>query len=195
MPYPAIPSDTLAAAIRQYLGLTQAELAAYLGVTRAQVAHAEAGRRVIRGEASRRLGGLARLLPAPIGPADTEAATPEPVTPATGPLRRRLARCIWEAANRRAELLALDAGAAQARRWQAVLPALRALLPAPDSAAAARQHRRLADWAARAGAATDPEQAAARVLLTLRIRFLAAEAAALRELLSEPADPVGSAEK
>ena len=33
MPQFAIPSDTLAAAIRAYLGLTQAELAAYLGVT------------------------------------------------------------------------------------------------------------------------------------------------------------------
>ena len=51
---------TLAAAVRSYLGLSQLELAVYLGVTRGQVAHVEAGQRLLTGEASRRLSQLAR---------------------------------------------------------------------------------------------------------------------------------------
>ncbi len=106
-----VASPTLAAAVRQHFGLTQAELAAFVGVSQQALAAVEAGRKQLGPGPDRRLQVLARQLPPPDGlgppapafegsaaPAATE--TPAPADPtaaeaALAPLRARLARCQW----------------------------------------------------------------------------------------------------
>ena len=189
----ALPSTSLESAVRGALGLTQEQLARYLGVTRGQVAHAEAGRRVLRGEASRRLFLLADLLPPPLGngppePAPEAPAAPGPLDP--HPLRRRQRRCAWQAANRRLELEQLAGRARHAHRWQQVLPQLRAALPTdPTDAEGLRTRRWLDARAAEAQEELDAASATAHVLLHLRIEHLEAEAAQLARLLAAPGAP------
>ena len=189
----ALPSTSLESAVRGALGLTQEQLARYLGVTRGQVAHAEAGRRVLRGEASRRLFLLADLLPPPLGKGPPEQAPEAPAAPGAldpHPLRRRQRRCAWQAANLRLELEQLVGRARHAHRWQLVLPQLRAALPAdPTDAEGLRTRRWLDARAAEAQEELDAASATTRVLLRLRIEHLEAEAAQLARLLAAPGAP------
>ncbi|WP_413775157.1 helix-turn-helix domain-containing protein [Hymenobacter weizhouensis] len=185
MPQKAIPSTTLAAAVREYLGLSQVQLAVYLGLTRGQIAHVEAGRRLLRGEASQRLRELAQLLPDTDHSAEPSVVQALPAVPAPVRLRRRQVQCARRAASLRVELTQLEACAAQARRWEQLLVKWRAGQPSQSAEAhTARQHRFLEEWAATAAAALNPDAMAERVLLKLRIKYLEAEAAALREILA-----------
>jgi transcriptional regulator with XRE-family HTH domain len=157
-----LPSTSLETAVRTYLGLTQEQLACYLGISRGQVAHAEAGRRVLSGEASRRLFLLAALLPAPLGqgpgePAAESASSSELLDPAL--LRRRLRRCTQRAANLRLELSQLDARVQLARRWQQLLPSLRQTLADDSGPVPPLSRQWLLDCAADAGTALAPNQA------------------------------------
>ncbi|MBO0356497.1 hypothetical protein J0X19_00940 [Hymenobacter sp. BT186] len=194
MPRRAIPSTTLVAAVRKYFGLVQHELAAYLGVSPELVKHIEAGRRTLTGPVLLRLNSLAQLLPpdAPAQPAAPEPDMPPPGAPAPGPLEARLDYCQHHAGKLRRELRTLAAGQAQARRWQAVLPGLlrapalpEVLLPAPD-AHRARQWL-LARQQQATAILTDADTVARYHLLRLRADALETEAAALAELLREPA--------
>ncbi|MBT2558532.1 helix-turn-helix transcriptional regulator [Hymenobacter sp. ISL-91] len=187
MPQKAIPSNTLAAAVRAYLGLTQEQLADYLGVSRGQVAHVEAGRRPLRAEAACLLRRLAALLPLPdlVGGANIEAVNKQTaLPPAEKPLLRRWAKCRWQLANLQQRLDQSEKQAELALRWQA-LPATTPEPPtkAPDEAAI-RRDRLLREWATMAADALAPATVAERQLLMLRIQFLAAEARALEKLLT-----------
>jgi transcriptional regulator with XRE-family HTH domain len=148
-----VASPTLAAAVRQHFGLTQAELAAFVGVSQQALAAVEAGRKQLGPGPDRRLQVLARQLPPPDGlgppapafegsaaPAATE--TPAPAAPtaaeaALAPLRARLARCQWLRTQLRFQLAQRrQPGQArhQRRRWAVGVlgPALAQPLPAPD---------------------------------------------------------------
>ncbi|WP_092742166.1 helix-turn-helix domain-containing protein [Hymenobacter psychrophilus] len=87
MPQKAIPSATLAAAVREYLGLSQEQLVAYLNVSRGQVARVEPGRRQLGAKTGRLLRELAARLPPPSSatvPAATDGLAFAP--PAAKPL-------------------------------------------------------------------------------------------------------------
>jgi len=141
---------SLAAAVRQHFGLTQAELAAFVGVSQANLAHVEAGRKNLGPGPDQRLQVLARQLPPPDGqgppaPAFGDEAGLAP--PAAGPdvplpdylaaLRQRLDRCQWLRTQLLHELRARrQPGQArhQRRQWavQVLGPALAHPLPRPD---------------------------------------------------------------
>ncbi|GAB3829178.1 helix-turn-helix domain-containing protein [Hymenobacter jeollabukensis] len=188
MPQKAIPSATLTAAVRAYLGLSQLELARFLGVTRGQVAHVEAGRKLLGPESRCRLSQLADLLPAPLGLAPAEPAAPAPASstlPAAAPLRQRLARCRRRAAQLQQALAQHEARSQQARRWEQILPALEAAVAADAGPGAAGRRQWVAARQAEAHAALAADEAAAELLLTVRLRHLQAEAAELAQLLAD----------
>jgi transcriptional regulator with XRE-family HTH domain len=183
----AIPSNSTAAAVRAYFGLSQVELAQYLGITRGQVAHVEAGRRSLSRSANLLLNRLADLLPPPLGEGPP---APDSAEPAAGlldphPLRRQQRKCAWKAAKLRQALEKLDANLQLAQRWQQVLPQLRAVGPlALPAAQNGRTQRWLDDRAAEVLDHLDGAEATARVILRLRIEHLEAEAAKLAQLLA-----------
>ena len=190
MPRKSIPSNTLLAQVRKYLGLEQQELGDYLGISRQLIANIEAGRRSLTGPLLLRLNPLAALLPTkgPARPATPEPEHAPPAALAPGPLEARLDYCRHHAEKLRRELLKLAATQAAARRWQAVLPALLAapapaegLVP-PAEAARARQWLLARQQQAHA-TLHDPDEAARYHLLRLRIEALETEAAGLAALL------------
>ncbi|NVO32642.1 helix-turn-helix transcriptional regulator [Hymenobacter lapidiphilus] len=187
MPQKATPSTTLAAAVRTYLGLSQEQLAAYLGVSRGQVAHLEAGRRQLAAEPGQLLRKLAAQLPPPLGSATKTALNPTGISASSRSgakvLRRRLATCHWQLANLRVELAREDARVELAHRWQQLRADGPEQLPA-DNVAALRRHQLLRHWTATTAQALGAGAVAARYLLALRIRFTAAEVAALEEILA-----------
>ena len=181
----AIPSNSTAAAVRVYFGLSQIALAQYLGVTRGQVAHVEAGRRSLSPSANQQLNRLADLLPPPLGEGPPAPDHEEPTAGLLDPhpLRRRQRKCTWKAANLRRELEKLDADLRRAQRWQQVLPQLR--MAEPLVAQGGRIQRWLDARAAESLDHLDGAKATARVLLLLRIEHLEAEAAQLGRLLEQ----------
>ncbi|WP_019947790.1 helix-turn-helix domain-containing protein [Hymenobacter aerophilus] len=193
MPQKAIPSTTLAAAVRGHLALSQEQLAAYLGISRGQVAHEEAGRRPLRGEAARLLRELAAQLPPALGSADelpANALHSAALAPAAALIiRRQLAKCRWQLANLRVQISGDEARVALAHRWQALAdtdgPATTPAdgVSSPEAAAIRRQ-RLLRGWATVAADALAPAAVAKRALLALRSQLLMAEIRTLEELLA-----------
>ena len=80
MPRRAIPSTTLARAVRDYFGLQQHELGRLLGVSAAMIGHLEAGRKSMSPALLLRLLPLARQLP-PAGTRPVVAAALPPTAP------------------------------------------------------------------------------------------------------------------
>ena len=200
MPRP-LPSNSLAAAVRAHFGLTQAELGRYLGVRREQVGYVEAGQRGSSPAAERRLLPLGLLLPErpDAGPPPLLAAGPPAPPAAPGPdadaaaLRKRLRRCRHQTAKLRYELENQAARAqAHARRLRGLAqlqaellaPAATGAAPGPD---AERARRWLAELAANPPPLPPPPEPTAQALLAARLRGLAAEVAALEELLAASA--------
>lgn len=194
MPQKAIPSTTLAAAVRGYLGLSQEQLAAYLGISRGQVAHVEAGRRPLRGEAAILLRELAAQLPPALDSGqELPVNSPDLSTPAAARvLQRQLAKCRWQLANLRVQLSREEARVALAHRWQSLAESV-GQIPAPASgtgalpAAAKRRQRLLREWATVAADALTPAAVAHRTLLALRSQLLMVEIKEVEKLLAEPA--------
>lgn len=186
MPQKAIPSATLLATIRNYLGLSQVQLAAYLGISRGQVAHVEAGRRLLHGKAKLRLHQLMQLLPLVDVALNPDPIRAPQISPDTGMLRRRLAWCSRQAAAIHGELEQLQVQVIQAHRWQQLRAAWLSSNPsgADEEAHTIYQQQLLTDWTAAAEEALRPKAAAKQTLLSLRIRSLEAEARALREILT-----------
>ena len=194
----ALPSNTLAAAVRGFFALSQGELGRYLGVTAAQVGHVEQGRHVFSPAAESRLLTLAQLLPLPQGagaPLERQPA-PEPDPAAggatTGPLQARLRRCEYLVARTRFGLETQRQRVEAYAHRQAALVRLRAALlpeaatappdPALDPAHAARWLARLeADTAA----APAPPTVAELRLLTVRLAALEFEIVQLRQALAK----------
>ncbi|MBO2008140.1 helix-turn-helix domain-containing protein [Hymenobacter negativus] len=172
----SIPSTTLVQTVRHYFGLQQSELAAYLGVTAAFIGHLEAGRKVLPSQVLLRLAPLAAWLPAPDAPASPAAPVPEAL-PDPEPLKARCDFCQYRAANLRRRLRPLEVHAAQARRWQQVLPALLA-------AADARTRPWLLRRQEQAARELGPEAVAERLVLRLQAEAFETEAAALATLLT-----------
>jgi transcriptional regulator with XRE-family HTH domain len=202
MPRRALPSNAAEVALRAHFGLTQAELGRFLGVTAAQVGHVEAGRNAWSATAAGKLRMLEWLLPPAdggVGPEPPEwAAAGLPELPGSldaGALRQRLGEVRFQAIKVRYELGQRHkrARAKARRRWGVAV--LRTLLapaagqvpppavvnsPAFDAEAVSRWLTMLeADVAAAPTSLTPTQQA----LLTLRLRLLAEEAAALEALL------------
>jgi hypothetical protein len=181
----------LLGAVRQYFGVSQAEVAGLLGVPQPRVAAAEAGTRPLPAAADRRLRALAPLLAAPPGPpppADWE------------PVRQRLARCRAQAAGLAVALaheVPARAAAAAARLHAAeTLPAALAateaaapLTPAQRQSQAGQLLQLLGGAAAEWHAHSGPAPAA---LLAARHAGLLAEAAALAQVLAAETAAVAS---
>ncbi|GAA4374897.1 helix-turn-helix domain-containing protein [Hymenobacter koreensis] len=196
MPRPPLSSDTAVAALRDYFGFTQLDVAAWLGVSKAQAGHLETGRRGLSEAAAKALAPLLRHLP-PAQP----AASPPPAAagpalalapPEAAPLAARLDYCQHHARRLRRALRPLQAQATLAARWAALLPAIRAELPPDPGPAAApnpathwpawlswQRHR----WLAQRPTALPPHLSARYHLLRLQAEALETEAAALRALL------------
>jgi transcriptional regulator with XRE-family HTH domain len=157
--------------------MQQSELAAYLGVSAAFIGHIEAGRKVLPNQLLLRLAPLATLLPAPGAP-PALATAPLEAPPEAAPLEARRDFCQWRAANLRRRLGPLEAYAAQARRWQQVLPTL-----------LATADERTRPWLLRrqeqASRELGPAAGAERHLLRLQAEALETEAAALAALLEK----------
>lgn len=192
---PALPSNSLSAAVRAHFGLTQAELGEYLGVRREQVAFVEAGQRRFSPAAERRLRPLGLGLPESLlesgTPAPPAAAPPAtaPAPPDAAALRKRLRRCRHDAARLRYELenhAARTLAHAHQQRGRAQLPGV--LLPAAADAPAAptAEAERIRRWLAQlaTNAPAPPPSATARALGAARLRGLVAEAEALEAALA-----------
>ncbi len=186
MPRRSVPSATLSAAVRQYFGLQQDELAQLLGVTRGQLAHIEAGRRTLSAPLYDRLLPLARCLPPDPAPG---AARPAPAPPPVPPplplteragLEARLDYCQYHAGRWRRALRPFEGRARAVARWQAALPALLAAHPDPVADAPARQ------WLLARAAPLSAAAVAEWHRLRLRAEALEAEAAALAACLAPP---------
>ncbi|OON68216.1 helix-turn-helix transcriptional regulator [Hymenobacter sp. CRA2] len=182
-------STALAATVRGYFGLSQAELALLLGVTASQIAHIEAGRHLFSEEVARRLQRLVKLMPpenvataaVPL-PMDSSTAPPVPLdVPA---VQDRLRVCQVKAERRRRQLARTQTKTEQARRW---LAALTQLLAEPTNAAAQPLDARLRPWletqAELALARLAAEPTTAQALQMLRLRLLEAEVAELQQWL------------
>jgi DNA-binding XRE family transcriptional regulator len=200
MPRPPRHLDSVVAAVRAHFSLTQQELAAWLSVSEAQAGHLETGRRGLSGAAAEALAPLVAALPPPTPPANPPgtqrlasiAPAPALAPPEAAPLEARLDYCQHHARRVRRQLAPLQAQAAQAARWLAALPALRAALP-PDPGPTAQPdpatdwpawqvwHRRR--WLDQRPTALPPDLSARYHLLRLRAEALEAEAAALAALL------------
>ncbi|MCC3160837.1 hypothetical protein LJ737_26605 [Hymenobacter sp. 15J16-1T3B] len=170
--------------IRDYFGLSQAELAGYLDVSRELLAAAEVGRRELPTAALLRLAVLAQAVaapaPSPAAPAAPPAAELLPVTlfPVLRPLLARREACLLDADRLRHATAPLLRKAEQARRLQAVLPALEAALaPAPADERPRRWLARLTDAV---GAALGPAADVRRARLAAREAGLRAEAEWIR---------------
>jgi len=180
------------AQVRQWFGLSQAQLARYLGVRVPAVAHAEAGRRPLPVRALARLRPLALAVPAP--DAATEAAAglplpwrppPPPPQPPAGlpePLRRRHRdlRLLAQSLIGRLTKQQVHAAALAARRRG--LAQLAGLLP-PIPVESVAWRAWVADLFAELALA-DPDPAAAAVetrLLAARLAGIRAELSALGE--------------
>lgn len=145
----SIANPTLAAAVRAYFGLTQAELAAFVGASQQLLAAVEAGRKTLGPGPDQRLLVLARQLPPPDGmgppapafaevpPAEVAASAARLAPAELADAQRRLARCRW-LRFRLAFELGQQRGPGQARhqrrQWavQVLGPVLAAPLPVPD---------------------------------------------------------------
>jgi len=208
MPRRALPSHTLAAAVRQHFGLTQAELAAFVGTSQQLLAAVEAGRKQFGPGPDQRLQVLARQLPPPDGmglpaPAfDGDADGPSPlVADEQAALAQRLRRCQWlrtQLAYQVAEQRQPGQDRHRRRLWavQVLGPALAAPLPMPDWLApggpalplppyplatpdAARDTHWLSGLALRLAATTAPLPPGAAALARARLAGLDAEILAL----------------
>ncbi|GAA4393819.1 hypothetical protein [Hymenobacter koreensis] len=181
MRVPAPPS--LPRMVRDYFGLSQTALAGYLDVSRAQLASAETGRRELPTASLLRLAVLAQAVkaPEPAAPAATPVA-PEllPVTlfPALRPLLARRQACLLEAERLRQAIVPLARKVEQARRLQALLPALEAALAPPP--ADERPRRWLALLADTTAHALGPAADVPRARLAAREAGLRAEAEWIR---------------
>lgn len=200
MPRRAFPSDSVAAAVRQYFSLGQQELAAWLGLSEAAVGHLETGRRALSAEAAAALAPFVVHLPAPVAAAPAlrlASAVPAAPTlalaaPEAAPLAARLDYCQHYARRLRRALRPLEAQATVAARWAVARPALVAALPPdpgpghePDATTDRPswltwfRHR----WLAQRPVALPPPLSARYHLLRLQAEALEAEAAGLAELL------------
>jgi transcriptional regulator with XRE-family HTH domain len=193
MPRRANPSDSSLAAVRQYFGIDQQEMARYLGLSAPSVSQIEAGRQGRSAEVLRLLDPLVAALP----PTATED-TPAPADlglPERAPLEARLDYCRHHAARLRRELRPLEAQAVVAGHWRAAQPAILATLP-PDPggteppALPAGPARWLAylgwyrwRWLLSRPLALPPDLSTRYHLLRLRAEALETEAAALAALL------------
>jgi DNA-binding XRE family transcriptional regulator len=181
-------SNTLSAQVREYFGLTQYDLADYAGVSRGQVAHAEAGRSDYSPRAWLRLVPLAALVPPPIGSGPEDEAPEIETAPDADLLRRRLRTCVHEAVLLRRTLEQCEQRRLYARRWRRALPLLLAELPA-DPATDDRYQLRTRRWLVKHTAdmadVLDAHPSTELRLLALRLRYLEAEAAELRQWLDD----------
>lgn len=205
MPRTGSFSLTLLAQVRRHYGLSQAELAALLGITKALVSYLEAGRRALSPAVAGRLAPFVAALPPTdaataaahlLAAAQAEADYIAPLPPPppgpfkAAPLARRRAACLHEARALRERLHELAAQAAVAARWAAALPGLLAALPPPlpeAAPAATREEARLRyvhAWLATVPLALPPAALAEYHLWHQRALALAAEAAALGQLLA-----------
>lgn len=173
----AIPSATLAAAVRKHFGFTQTELGRLLGISFGFVSQLEAGRRSLPVSVFDRLLPLGQCLsswtPAAVAPTAEWLALP---APDRAPLEARLDYCQHHAARLRRQLRAYEQQARYAARRQAALPALLAM--APDDATRA--------WLTTCAAPPTPTDAAQAHLLRIRADALTAEAVAIGALLALP---------
>ncbi len=171
----AIPSTTLAAAVRAYFGLTQQELAQWLQTTAGFISHLEAGRSALPPAVFDRLLPLARALPpTPATPVAAPTPAGQPFDP--DPLLARLDYCRHYAAKARRAARPYAQAAQAVARWQAAEAELLAALP-PDAATARAT-------VAHRAAPLPPADVAAWHLLRLRAEALDHEAAALAALLA-----------
>ncbi|TGE25136.1 hypothetical protein E5K00_08035 [Hymenobacter aquaticus] len=181
-------STSRAAAVRRYFALSQLELARFLGVTRGQVAHVEAGRSTFSDTVYCRLRVLEGLMHAlPTTPAEPRAL---PLPADLKPLRQRLLRCRYLAANVRYQLEDHHRYAqTHADRLLALARLRSVLFPAspPPLVDPAADPPRDQKWLTRlefdTAVAPAPLSAAERALLELRLRHLEEEAALLAALL------------
>ncbi|MBO2012698.1 helix-turn-helix domain-containing protein [Hymenobacter negativus] len=206
MPRRSLYSNAPDVDLRAHFGLTQAELGRFLGVTAAQVGHVEAGRNAWSVVALRRLRLLEWLMPPAdggLGPEPPAWATAVPVALPELPggldamvLQQRLREVHFQAIKARYELGKRHKLVRAHARRQWGVAVLRALLapavgkaptPAPvvsspvfDAEAVGRW---LATLQADAAAAPVPLTPTQQALLTLRLRLLEEEAAALEALL------------
>ncbi len=197
MPRRSASSTSLLAQVRQWFGLTQAELALYLGSSQTRLQALEAGPGRLGVPLVTALLPLARHLPPPPaapGSAETLApmAPPAPVAappaalseaPDAAALDFRRRQCLAQATRLAAELAKLEAAATAAARWAAALPALLAEAPPPipgstPAEAAAREGWRQG-WLARRARPRPAAEATRAALLRARLAGLQAEAAAL----------------
>jgi transcriptional regulator with XRE-family HTH domain len=198
---PGADPHSALAAVRQYFGLSQQDMAGWLGVSAAQASHLETGRRALPPEAAEALAPLLRQVPAPGAPAAPAlrlasvalaAPTLALAPPEVAPLEARLDYCQHHARRLRRLLRPLEAEATLAAHWAAAVPALRAALP-PDPGPAHEpdattnwlawltwhRHR----WLAQRPTALPPDCSARYHLLRLQAEALDAEATALAALL------------
>ncbi|MGI4866659.1 MAG: helix-turn-helix domain-containing protein [Janthinobacterium lividum] len=199
MPRPAPYTGSRLARVCQHFGLQQRELAALLGISNALVHQLEAGRRTLTPTIAARLAPFLASVP----DAATAAAqllaqaqahvllpSPPPGSFDPGPLEKRRAACLHEAANLRHRLRALPTQAQQAANWAAARPAILAALPPPlpeGSAPTTREEVRLRyvhSWLATVPLALPPAVLAQWHLGHQRALALEAEAAALAALLA-----------
>ncbi|WP_156176023.1 helix-turn-helix domain-containing protein [Hymenobacter terrenus] len=191
-------SETVGARVRNYFGLSQAELARYLGVSEGFTGHLESGRRALPFKLGQMLDALARPIPATFPPLDTPPAPADLGPPEPAPLEARLDYCRHHARRLRRALRPLVAQAAYAARWRAALPTLRAALPPDPGGEEPPVHTGPGRWAAflvwyrwrwLADRPTElpPSLSARYHLLRLQAEALEMEAAALEQLLERPA--------
>lgn len=178
--------------MRAYYGLTLRELALCLGISETLAHHYETARRVPSRAVAERLAPFLDQVP----PAAEAEAAPLPTAPPAGrldpgPLHKRRATCLHEAANLRWQLRQLPAQARTAAHWARALPALLAAVPPPEAAPAADLAARreairrtyVRDLLDLQATALDPATLSQWHLLHLRAEALEAAAAALAALL------------
>ncbi|GAA3944681.1 hypothetical protein [Hymenobacter algoricola] len=196
-------SPTLAAELRQYYALTQAELARWLGLSVRQVQAVEAGRREFSPAANDRLTEL-RFRMRPLGPPLPMPEALPPLPPPTAYTvvraertralrRRRVRRCRHLARLLAFQLETLDLqDTALLRRRQALvalgLAAATPPLGAPPTYDLGPDAAWLAHLAANTAALPPRPDALARAHLRLRHRQLLEEARELEQLLAEEAE-------
>nr|WP_046246048.1 helix-turn-helix domain-containing protein [Hymenobacter terrenus] len=112
---------TLPARVRDYFGLSCAELALHLRVTEATVRHLETGRRRLTAAVHEALWPLARHLPSSAVPPEAAPALPPPDA---AELAYRRLQCAAQGRRLQRELDRLEAQARYGARWAAAAPAL-----------------------------------------------------------------------
>ena len=127
MPRHAAPSDTPIARVRDWFGLTQAELALYLAISPSLVRDLETERRPLTPAGRVALLPLLLRLPppeVPAAPAPGAALPPAMPAPDAADLDFRRAECRHRATRLLAQAEAIAAQAHLAARWAAARPAL-----------------------------------------------------------------------